>query len=241
VPDLHAIFETQAADYDRLVACEDYRKNIPRALNEIRSLEGTDVVELGAGTGRLTCMLAPQARSIVAFDSAEPMLRTAGANLMRAGRRNWLAGVADHRHLPAGDGVADVAIAGWTVCMLATWQHATWQREVGQSLAEMKRVLRPGGTAIILETLGTGRETPQPPHDKLAMYYAWLEEEHGFSATWIRTDYRFESRAQGKELARFFFGDDLAEQVTGERPATLPEHLQCLLSILKWRRTFSSF
>ena len=223
MPDFQAIFETQADDYDRLVACEDYRKNIPRALNQICSLEGADVVDLGAGTGRLTCMVAPQARSILAFDIAEPMLRTASANLARAGRRNWLTAVADHRHLPAGDGVADVAIAGWTICFFATWQHATWQREVGQALAEMRRVLRPGGAAIILETLGTGRETPQPPHDKLANYYAWLEEAHGFSATWIRTDYRFESRAQGKELTRFFFGDDLAEQVAGDRPAILPE------------------
>ena len=223
MPDFRAIFETQAGDYDRLVACEDYQKNILPALNQICSLEGADVVELGAGTGRLTCMVAPQARSVLACDVAEPMLRTARANLARTRRRNWLTAVADHRHLPAGDGVADVALAGWTICMLATWQQETWQREVGQALAEMKRVLRPGGTAIILETLGTGRDTPQPPHDKLANYYAWLEGKHGFSATWIRTDYQFETRAQGKELTRFFFGDDLAEQVVGDRPATLPE------------------
>ncbi len=223
MPDFHAIFETQADDYDLLVACEDYQKNISRTLNQLCSLEGADVVDLGAGTGRLTCLVAPQARSVLAFDIAEPMLKTAGANLERAGRRNWLTGVADHRHLPAKDGVADVIMAGWTICFLATWQHATWQREVGQALAEMRRVLRPAGTAIILETLGTGRETPLPPHDKLANYYAWLEREHGFSATWIRTDYRFETRAQGKDLTRFFFGDDLAEQVTGDRPAILPE------------------
>ena len=205
------------------MACEDYQKAILPALNQIRSLEGTDVVELGAGTGRLTCMVAPQARSVLAFDIAGPMLRVASTNLVRAGRHNWLAAVADHRRLPAGDGVADVALAGWTICLLATWQHETWQREVGQALAEMKRVLRPGGTAIILETLGTGRDTPQPPHDKLANYYARLEEAHGFSATWIRTDYQFESRVQAKELTRFFFGDVPAELIVGDRPATLPE------------------
>jgi ubiquinone/menaquinone biosynthesis C-methylase UbiE len=168
-------------------------------------------------------MVAPQARTVLAFDIAEPMLRVAGANLKRAGWRHWLTGVADHRHLPVCDGMADVAIAGWTICLLAVWQYETWQREVGQALAEMKRVLRPGGTAIIIETLGTGRETPQPPHDKLAAYYAWLEEAHGFSATWIRTDLQFKSQAEGKELIGFFFGDALAEQVPGDGPATLPE------------------
>ncbi len=223
MPDFHEIFETRADDYDRLVACEDYQKNILPALNRIYPLEGADVVDLGAGTGRLTCLVAPQARSILACDISGPMLRVAGANLARAGRRNWLAAVADHRRLPAGDGVADVVLAGWTICFFATWQHATWQRDVGQTLAEMRRVLRPGGVTIILETLGTGRETPQPPHDKLATYYAWLEGEHGFSATWIRTDYLFESRAQGRGLTSFFFGVDLAEQMGGDRPATLPE------------------
>jgi ubiquinone/menaquinone biosynthesis C-methylase UbiE len=223
MPDFQAIFETRAGDFDRLVACEDYRKAILPALNQICSLEGADVIDLGAGTGRLTCMVAPRARTIVALDIAQPMLKVAGANLERLGRRNWLAAVADHRHLPAGDGVADVVMAGWTICFFAIWQHATWQREVGQALAEMRRVLRPGGTAIILETLGTGRESPQPPHDKLAAYYAWLEGEHGFSTTWIRTDLRFESQAEGKELVGFFFGDELAAQVPDARPAILPE------------------
>jgi ubiquinone/menaquinone biosynthesis C-methylase UbiE len=144
MPDFQAIFDTQPGDYDRLVACEDYRKAIPRALNQICSLEGADVIDLGAGTGRLTCMVAPQARTIVAFDIAEPMLKVAGANLARAGRRNWLTAVADHRHLPAGDGVADVVMAGWTICLLATWQPATWQREVGQALAAGRDGHHPG-------------------------------------------------------------------------------------------------
>ncbi|RAP21073.1 hypothetical protein C2W64_03656 [Brevibacillus laterosporus] len=30
-------------------------------------------------------------------------------------------------------------------------------------MSEIKRVLRPGGTAIIFETMGTGYETPHPP------------------------------------------------------------------------------
>jgi hypothetical protein len=87
----------------------------------------------------------------------------------------------------------------------------------------MKRVLRPGGTVIILETLGTGCESPHPPSDALAAYYALLEEEHGFSATWIRTDYRFASLSEAEDLTRFFFGDGLADRVAREGLVTLPE------------------
>jgi len=51
LPDLDAIYRIGADDYDRLVACEDHRGNILRAVGEIAPLAGADVVEFGAGRG----------------------------------------------------------------------------------------------------------------------------------------------------------------------------------------------
>lgn len=90
-------------------------------------------------------------------------------------------------------------------------------------LAEMRRVLRPGGTAVILETLGTGRETPQPPTPALAELYAWLESEHEFTRQSLRTDYRFESLDEAEDIVRFFFGDELAAEVVANKWVKLPE------------------
>jgi ubiquinone/menaquinone biosynthesis C-methylase UbiE len=223
MPDWHRFFNEHAAEYDQLVAREDYQQNIPRVLNQIRPLNGLDVVEFGAGTGRFTCTLAPLVKTILAFDASPHMLQTAAAKLRESGLSNWSVGVADNRRLPVKDQIADVALAGWTFCLLAVWQQETWRAEIRQALAQMKRVLRPGGTAIILETLGTGQETPQPPREELAAYYAWLEEEHGFSSTWIRTDLQFASLAEGESLMRFFFGEDLAEKVVKENLVIVPE------------------
>ena len=64
MPDFKAIYAHHADQYDQLVAREDYQQNIIRALRQIRPLDGLDVVELGAGTGRLTRMLTPLARGI---------------------------------------------------------------------------------------------------------------------------------------------------------------------------------
>lgn len=50
--------------------------------------------------------------------------------------------------------------SGWSICYMVVWHKETWQAELGKALAEMKRVLRPGGTIIILETLGTGKDKP---------------------------------------------------------------------------------
>ena len=64
---------------------------------------------------------------------------------------------------------------------------------------------------IYLETLGTGYETPTPP-DELTAYYAFLENEEGFSSTWIRTDYLFESVEEAKKVSTFFFGEEIVEK-----------------------------
>jgi ubiquinone/menaquinone biosynthesis C-methylase UbiE len=220
-PDYKDIYDSQAVQYDLLVAREDYQQNIMRALNQIASLEGSEIVELGAGTGRLTSMLAPVAKSIQAFDASAHMLDVAIAKLRQSGLHNWRAEVADHRKLPGAGGLADIVIAGWSICYTVVWHPESWQTELATALAEMRRVARPGGTIIILETLGTGYETPHPP-DSLAEYYAALAAE-GFASTWMRTDYRFASPAEAEMLTRFFFGDTLAERMAAEQLVILPE------------------
>src|SRR5690242_392884 len=167
MPDFKTIYAQHADQYDQLVTREDYQRNIIRALREIRPPDGLDVVELGAGTGRLTRMLAPLAHSIRAFDASRHMLDAAAANLTRDGMTNWQVSVADSRELPVDDASADLTIAGWTFGHMTEWHPATWRDEIGRAVGEMRRALRPGGTAIIIETLGTGRETPQPPAERL--------------------------------------------------------------------------
>jgi ubiquinone/menaquinone biosynthesis C-methylase UbiE len=221
MPDYEQIYSKQADQYERLITREDYEGNLWRALSRIRPPERLDVVELGAGTGRLTCWLAPVVKTIHAFDASPAMLDLAIGKLAQTGQGNWHAQVADHRRLPIGNQVADLVISGWSICYTVVGYRDTWQTELGQALAEIKRVARPGGTIVILETLGTGYETPHPP-EELAEYYAFLEAS-GFASTWIRTDYRFDSMAEAQTLARFFFGDEmLAKIVAAERPI-LPE------------------
>lgn len=221
--DFQAIYRDHADRYDLLVSREDHERNLLPALRACHPLAGADVVELGAGTGRLTALLAPLARRVWAFDASPAMLVAAAERLARLGLANWRLGEADHRRLPAPDASADVALAGWTLGHAVGWHPDGWRDEIGAALGEMARVLRPGGTLIVIETLGTGRETPEPPSPELAAYYDWLETELDFDRAWIRTDYRFESVEEAEELTRFFFGDALADRVARERLTVVPE------------------
>jgi ubiquinone/menaquinone biosynthesis C-methylase UbiE len=216
------IYDSQAEQYERLVAREDYQGNILSALRRITPFEGLEVLELGAGTGRLTRLLAPEVHRITAFDLSLSMLQVAASELRNlTDLASWHLAAADHRYLPVRAGVADVVLSGWSICYLVTWNEARWQDELDLALVEIQRALRPGGKIILLETLGTGFERPTAP-EHLTQYYRYLEAQ-GFHPTWIRTDYRFESLAEAEELSSFFFGEELANKVVQHRWTILPE------------------
>ena len=85
----------------------------------------------------------------------------------------------------------------------------------------MKRALRPNRIIVLFESLGTGYESPfHLPH--LANFYPWLDEV-GFQNTWIRTDYKFESLAEAEQLSRFFFGEEMGDNVVKNNWVILPE------------------
>jgi len=217
--DFKEIYQTQAEKYDQMVSQEDYEGNLLPALQRLRPLQKLTAVELGAGTGRFTAMLAPIVENIIAFDMSHHMLETAVDNLQGQAP----VAVADNRAIPLPSAMADLVIAGWSFAHSISWYPDSWQEEVGKMLAESKRLLKPDGTIILIETLGTGNEKPHPPTLWLAEYYKWLETVHGFNVTWIRTDYLFHSVEEGAELTRFFFGDTMADDILRQQLTILPE------------------
>jgi ubiquinone/menaquinone biosynthesis C-methylase UbiE len=219
--DEREIYENSPARYHDLVSHEDYEGKILPAIERIQLLTGLDVVELGAGTGRLTRQLIPMVKSIRAFDIAAPMLRVAAENLRANGCSNWSIAVGSHRAVPVEDASADLVISGWSVCYAVVNHPDDWETELAAVLAEAERILRPGGTIILLETLGVGQETPSPP-SHLVPYFDYLERV-GFSRTWFRTDFRFDTPEQADDLIRFFFGDKIADETVEAENAIVPE------------------
>ncbi len=215
------IYQTDGDRYEALIAREDHQGNILKAIEEIINPNGLDILDLGAGTGRLTLLLAPRAKSIRAFDISSEMLRVCRERLLASGLSNWKVEVADHRQLPITNYSSDLAVSGWSVSYLAVWNPEKGIGELENWLVEMRRVLRKDGTIILFESLGTGNENPIRL-EHVEPTYQWLDA-NGFQNKWIRTDYKFESLEEAEELSRFFFGDELGEKIRQNEWIVLPE------------------
>lgn len=217
------IYRNQAEQFDRLVSREDRQGKLFAALNEIRPLHGLKVVEFGAGTGRITRQLSVVVGSIHAFDIEPSMLAQADSAMRASGMTNWRLALGDNGRMPVVSGCADLVIEGWSFAHVIGWYPNDWLARTDAMLAEMKRILKPGGTAILIETMGTGRRQPRAPSASLRELYDYWQAEHGFAYRWIRTDYQFASPAEADDLIRFFFGEEIAEDCLDGENVIVPE------------------
>ncbi|WP_330334607.1 class I SAM-dependent methyltransferase [Streptomyces sp. NBC_00536] len=112
--------------------------------------DGGTLLDVGCGTGRDLPVLARKGISVIGVDIALPMLRLA--------RRHHDALLcADLTRLPVRDSVAD---AVWCV---AAWVHVP-HRDLPAAAAELSRVLRPGGHAVIGVQRGSGERVELDPY-----------------------------------------------------------------------------
>jgi ubiquinone/menaquinone biosynthesis C-methylase UbiE len=117
------------------------------------------VVDIGCGPGTAARMAARSATRVTGVDPSQPMLRV--ARLVSRGRSTvaWAEGGAEA--LPVADGSATVVWA------LATVHH--W-RDVDAGLAEVCRVLAPGGRLLVVER-------QSPPDARGFASHGWTTEQ----------------------------------------------------------------
>jgi ubiquinone/menaquinone biosynthesis C-methylase UbiE len=217
------LYTSHTDEYEILVSHEDYQQELLAAIQRIRPLAGTLAAEFGAGTGRLTDLLAGHVRQLAAFDFTDSMLRVAQGRQRRHGWKNVSLALADNRRIPLRPGWADFAIEGWAFLQIAVWHPQDWQVQLERALDEMHRVVRPGGRMILIETLGTGESTPKIPpffHE----VYNFLETQCGFTRVAIRTDYCFETMQQIHQVVLPLFGQEMLERLVKTKAGwVLPE------------------
>jgi SAM-dependent methyltransferase len=125
---------------------------------------GRVVVDVGAGTGKLTRLLVPTGARVVAVEPQEEMLAVLREAVPEA---EALEGSAES--LPLADGFADAVAAA----------SAFHWFDASRALPEIARVLRPGGRlALVFNT--------RDPEDALQRELTELLVPHGIRVSWMR-------------------------------------------------------
>jgi ArsR family transcriptional regulator len=162
-------FEQHAQDWDVLaenvLPTPDY---LPSLINLVPT--GSDVAELGIGTGGLMLELADRCSRLVGIDHSSAMLAETKRRLAAVGRSCDLR-LGEFAHLPLADSELDV------VLMNMVLHHV---QQPGEVLQEAHRVLKPGGEIIIADL-------KRHQHDAVrsSMADIWLGFEESELSSWL--------------------------------------------------------
>jgi SAM-dependent methyltransferase len=162
-------FASSAGQWDRL------RGELFGARAELAALPALlddtwTVGDLGAGTGQVAASLAPFVRRIVAVDASAPMLEAARKRLAPFGNVELRRG--ELEALPIENGALDAAVLSLALHLAP---------EPARVFAEAARVLRPGGTLLVVDMM---------PHERTdlseSMGHLWPGFDADTISTWAR-------------------------------------------------------
>jgi SAM-dependent methyltransferase len=185
---------------------------IESAMREIHDWAGLDVLDVGCGTGYHLPLFAATARSVVGVEP-HPAL------VVRARRR--VATLPTVRVVQAG--AADTTLPGAGVDVA----HARWAYFFGPGcepgLAELDRVMRPGGTAFVVDndatrsTFGSWFRRSLPGYDAEAVERFWARR--GWSRRRLDIAWTFDSAEDFARVLRIEFPAALADEFLAADPA----------------------
>lgn len=128
-----------AASYDLMMRLGE--KRVRKLRHELLADLRGDVLEIGAGTGA-NFEHYPQGVRVVALEPDPHMLKRAQKHLLELGRTDIDVRLAPAEQLPVNDASFDAVVATLVLCTV---------RDQPRSLAEIRRVLRPGGEFRFIE------------------------------------------------------------------------------------------
>ncbi len=136
-------FRASAGDWDHIRSLHVPGAEVERAIMRILG-DGDigDVLDVGTGTGRMLELLSPRMRHGIGIDQSREMLAVARASLDEHDVTNAQVRQGDMYHVALADGSIDVAVFHLVL-------H--YADNPGAAVAEAARVLRPGGSIVIVD------------------------------------------------------------------------------------------
>ena len=192
----------QAYEIENRAADPDGR--LDTALREVAGWSGAAVLDLGCGTGFHLPAFAAEASRVYGVEPHAELAAVARRRTRRLSNVAVLEGTA--QRLPLPDGSVDVA-------------HARWAYFFGPGsepgLAELDRVMRRGGTAVVVDndatrsTFGSWFRRGYPGVDPVLVERFW--STHGWQRRGVDMGWRFTSREDLEAVVRIELPAEVAD------------------------------
>jgi SAM-dependent methyltransferase len=199
---------------------------LDRALRGLADWSDRVVLDIGCGTGFHLPHFAATAASVIGVDPHPGLVALARRRTRRLDNVTVHEGTA--QSLPVPDASVDVV-------------HVRWAYFFGPGcepgLAELDRVVRRGGTAMVIDndgsrsTFGTWFRRGYPEVDPTAVERFW--STHGWSRTPVDMDWRFDSRADLIAVVRIEFDAETAQWILATHTGTEVDY-----AVNVWSRDF---
>ena len=217
-PDVYEV-ENRGVDPDGLIEA---------AMADIHDWTGQRVLDVGCGSGFHLPRFAQTASSVVVVEPHQPLATLARQRVADLSLANASVLDGTAQDLPLTDDSVDVV-------------HARWAYFFGPGcepgLAEVERVLRPGGTAFVIDndasrsTFGRWFRRAMPAYDPVAVERFWARQ--GWSRKRIDMRWSFLSHADFASVLRIEFAQSLADSILADHEGSGVDYAVSL-----WWRTF---
>lgn len=191
---------------------------------------GRDLLDLGCGAGFHLPLFAALARSVIGVEPHASLAALARRRTRRLGNVEVREGLA--QQIPVPDASVDMV-------------HVRWAYFFGPGaepgLAELNRVVRRGGTAVVIDndatrsTFGNWFRRGYPSVDPDTIEGWW--SQHGWSRQSIDMGWRFESLSDLEAVIRIEFAPELADQILDEHRAA-GSSLEVDYAVNLWSKEF---
>ena len=143
-------FRREGADWDEMRALDLPAAEVEAAIAALVPKTAPQrLLDIGTGTGRVLELLAPVISQGLGIDASKGMLALARARLGRAGLSHCAVRLADMYRLPLADESFDTAVLQMVL-------H--YAEDPSGAVQEAARVLRPGGTLIVIDLVAHARD-----------------------------------------------------------------------------------
>ncbi|MFL6165004.1 MAG: class I SAM-dependent methyltransferase [Ornithinibacter sp.] len=200
---------------------------IDTTIDALHPLAGADVVDIGCGTGFHLPRFAARGARVVGVEPHLPLVRRAQQRLAAQGGRTASVLAGDAEALPLAGASVDVAHARWAYFFGAGCEPG---------LAEVARVLRPGGIVVVVDndvtrsTFGAWFRRAYPAYDPVAAQRFW--QRQGFTTEHLTIEWTFDRRQDLDAVARIELPPAVADEVLSAHAGLVVDYAVAL----RWRR-----